>query len=29
LSGALGVTGSVTLENGPVITPTLKNSVNF
>ena len=29
LSGALGVTGSVTLENGPDITPTLKNSVNF
>ena len=29
LSGALGVTGSVTLENGPDITPTLKNSVNY
>jgi hypothetical protein len=29
LSGALGVTGSVTLENGPAITSTLKNSVNY
>jgi tetratricopeptide (TPR) repeat protein len=29
LSGAVGVTGSVTLENGPDITPTLKNSVNY
>jgi hypothetical protein len=29
LNGALGVTGSVTLENGPAITPTLKNSANF